>query len=300
MDAVITNIRTGLSRVPDRPGLRSRVVLESTVPVEHEVVPVPGALRVWIPSAPLNMPDCSIPVYDGVVTEVRAASVNGGAMVDIRIQHDVPVSVRRLDGMPSRVEIAFDCGPAYSVLRDRLIAIDPGHGGRDRGGRGPVNLLEKDVVLDLAIRLRDLCAALGVNCFVTRDRDVFVPMEHRVRESSSRGADVFLSLHAGVERDPAVRGARAAYLNAAGRETAGLIVLELARRLLIPDRGIRRERLLPPNLRVPAVKVEFVTISNPVDEGLVRSCTFMERAALAVLNGVKDFFWGMDLRRVST
>ena len=76
------------------------------------------------------------------------------------------------------------------------VVIDPGHGGSDAGTRAANGLLEKDLTLDIARRLRArLLAAGDIDVHLTRDRDVWMPREARVVAVRGAGADLLLSLH---------------------------------------------------------------------------------------------------------
>ena len=94
------------------------------------------------------------------------------------------------------------------VERLTIVAIDPGHGGEDPGAIGPSGLKEKDVVLAVALRLRDRLNALpGLRAMLTRDDDFFVPLYDRVRKARRVQADLFISLHADAFMTPQARGA---------------------------------------------------------------------------------------------
>lgn len=93
---------------------------------------------------------------------------------------------------------------------DRLIIVtlDPGHGGEDPGAIGPSGLREKDVVLSIALQLRDrLNAKPGMRAMLTRDADFFVPLQERVRKARRVQADLFVSIHADAFLNPQARGA---------------------------------------------------------------------------------------------
>jgi len=93
---------------------------------------------------------------------------------------------------------------------DRLIvvAVDPGHGGEDPGAIGPSGLREKDVVLAIAMLLRDrLNAQPNMRAMLTRDADFFVPLHERVRKARRVQADLFVSIHADAFMSPEARGA---------------------------------------------------------------------------------------------
>ncbi len=102
-------------------------------------------------------------------------------------------------------------------LKVHRVVIDPGHGGRDPGAIGPSKTLEKEVVLDLAKRLAarlEKDEELGLKEVVlTRDRDVFIPLEKRTAIANSRKADLFISLHCNAHRNRRFHGVETFYLN---------------------------------------------------------------------------------------
>ena len=110
---------------------------------------------------------------------------------------------------------------------DRLIiiALDPGHGGEDPGAIGPGGTREKDVVLQLAHRLRDRINAatvkngnsqVAMRAFLTRDADFFVPLHVRVQKARRVQADLFISIHADAFFTPRPQGASVFALSQGG------------------------------------------------------------------------------------
>ncbi len=101
---------------------------------------------------------------------------------------------------------------SYSLARQlglgaRRIVIDAGHGGHDPGTIGAGGLQEKDLVLDVSLRLEKLVRAeLGAEVLMTRSSDAYVPLEERTAIANSRAADLFLSVHANASRDRRARG----------------------------------------------------------------------------------------------
>jgi len=106
----------------------------------------------------------------------------------------------------------------------KTIVIDPGHGGRDPGAIGPSGIREKDVVLDIGLRLKRMVEEqLGVKVIMTRSGDIFVPLEERAAIANRHKADFFISLHLNaaphsravgsetyfLSREPSDKGARA-------------------------------------------------------------------------------------------
>jgi N-acetylmuramoyl-L-alanine amidase len=110
---------------------------------------------------------------------------------------------------------------------DRLIivALDPGHGGEDPGAIGPAGTREKDVVLSVALKLRDRInkSVVGGNpmrAFLTRDADFFVPLNDRVKKAQKVQADLFVSIHADAFTNPDARGASVFALSDKGASSA--------------------------------------------------------------------------------
>jgi N-acetylmuramoyl-L-alanine amidase len=99
-------------------------------------------------------------------------------------------------------------------LKIGRIVVDAGHGGHDTGTIGPNGLLEKDLVLDVALRLgRLLETRLGADVIYTRDDDTFIPLETRTAVANEHQADLFISVHANSSPDSTARGVETYYLN---------------------------------------------------------------------------------------
>jgi len=92
-------------------------------------------------------------------------------------------------------------------LKIKTIAIDAGHGGHDPGAIGKSGLKEKTITLDVAKRLSALVKErLGCTVVMTRDKDVFIPLEQRPFIAKSKGADLFVSIHVNANRKRKARG----------------------------------------------------------------------------------------------
>jgi N-acetylmuramoyl-L-alanine amidase len=112
-------------------------------------------------------------------------------------------------------------------LKIGKIVVDAGHGGHDTGTIGPNGLLEKDLVLDVALKLGKLLEdKLGAEVVYTRDDDTFIPLETRTAIANKEQADLFISIHANSSDDPSARGVETYYLNFTSRADA----LEVAAR----------------------------------------------------------------------
>jgi N-acetylmuramoyl-L-alanine amidase len=107
-------------------------------------------------------------------------------------------------------------------LKISRIVIDPGHGGHDTGTIGPHGLMEKDLCLDVGLRLGRLIEQKlpGAEVVFTRKDDTFVPLEERTAIANQEKADLFISIHANSSHDHSARGVETYYLNFATSEEA--------------------------------------------------------------------------------
>lgn len=115
--------------------------------------------------------------------------------------------------------------PAARMERVIIVALDPGHGGEDPGAVGPNGTREKEVVLQIAHRLRDRINASNVNgnpmrAYLTRDADFFVPLHVRVQKARRVQADLFVSIHADAFVEQRARGASVFALSQGGASSA--------------------------------------------------------------------------------
>jgi N-acetylmuramoyl-L-alanine amidase len=154
-----------------------------------------GQKRPAPPAAPVEPPSSSTPSPESDSPPDR---------VDARIATPTP--------QPNR-------SGSYSLVRQlglgaRRIVIDPGHGGHDPGTIGRGGLQEKDLVLDVALRLERLIRQrLGLDVVMTRRSDVFIPLEERTAIANAKDADLFLSIHVNSSRTPRAAGVETYYLS---------------------------------------------------------------------------------------
>ena len=99
-------------------------------------------------------------------------------------------------------------------LKLSRVVIDAGHGGHDTGSIGPTGYAEKELVLDVAMRLKQLVETeMGAEVVMTRTEDTFVPLETRTAIANEQQADLFISIHANSSRVRSVRGGETYFLN---------------------------------------------------------------------------------------
>jgi len=144
------------------------------------------------------------------VAEAGSAARGGAGIDTSSMEVQAPFAARPLTPEEKR-----------KVDRLLVIAIDPGHGGEDPGAIGPTGLKEKDVVLAIAMQLRErLNAKPGVRVLLTRDSDFFVPLGERVKKAERVQADLFVSIHADAFFTPDAKGASVFALSQGGASSA--------------------------------------------------------------------------------
>lgn len=102
--------------------------------------------------------------------------------------------------------------PAVFPLEVRRVVIDPGHGGRNGGTRTPSGLVEKDLTLDISLRLAELLEASGFEVLLTRRDDVEMSLAERAGFANHSEADLFLSVHVNWIENRRVRGVETYFL----------------------------------------------------------------------------------------
>lgn len=138
-----------------------------------------------------------------------------------RMEHSISaiperMVIPKLEETPSRVEKKVRPARKPVISKIRRVVVDPGHGGHDPGAVGPNGTQEKDVVLAIGLRLRELFREeLGLDVVMTRSTDVFIPLEERTAIANKVNADLFLSVHANAAPNRSASGIETYYLNLA-------------------------------------------------------------------------------------
>ena len=160
----------------------------------------------------------SVPVEDDILKTVRAGQFNHDTVrVVLDLKEFKEFNVFILED-PARLVI-----DVYGVEKvkkpdefrvKRRIVIDPGHGGHDPGAIGLNGLYEKDVVLDIALKLKEILSENPLyEVFLTRETDVYLPLEARTAIANQKKADLFISLHANASPHRMTKGIETYLLN---------------------------------------------------------------------------------------
>ena len=177
------------------------------------------------------------------------------------------------------------------------VAIDAGHGGIDKGKTGPTGLTEKEVNLDIAMRLRDLLVSdYSMEVIMTRTDDVLVPLMRRAEIANSQGADIFISIHCNGWFHPDAGGYETFFLSQAKTEEATRLAMEENSSVQFEGAGVSAEELDDLGFMLwDMVQNEFVTESSELAELIQRELgdvidirnRGVKQAGLIVLKGCR-------------
>lgn len=186
----------------------------------------------------------------------------------------------------------------YVPTNPRLIVIDPGHGGSDTGAiRG--DAVEKELTLDMSMRLKSILAARGWDVIMTResDRDVFAPndsahdeLQARDDVANSRGARLLISIHVNSFINAGPHGATAYYYKASDVALAQAVDRRIAAEVPVRNIGIIKDKLYVVNhANMPATLIEAAFVSNPDDRRLLQDPAWRQKMAQAIADGILDY-----------
>lgn len=137
-----------------------------------------------------------------------------------RIVIDIYPHSEALESFPAKLpQLPQPAKSGYSMVRQlalgiQRIVIDPGHGGDDPGCIGKKGLQEKEVVLDVALKLKKLLNQKNdLEVILTRESDIFIPLENRTVIANQKEADLYISIHANASRNKNRCGVETFYLN---------------------------------------------------------------------------------------
>lgn len=164
---------------------------------------------------PAVSPIVGVPVSDN---QPSSNAVENGATTEIASRETAvsKVTTRPVgNASPARTDSSGDRSlvRVFGLKLGRVV-IDAGHGGHDTGTIGPNGLMEKDLVLDVALRLgRLISKQLGAEVIYTRSGDVFIPLEERTQIANEQKADLFISIHANSSPERSATGVETYYFN---------------------------------------------------------------------------------------
>ncbi|MEJ2031605.1 MAG: N-acetylmuramoyl-L-alanine amidase [Deltaproteobacteria bacterium] len=296
----------------------TRVVIETDAPVTYEYSMLPRnddkPRRLYLDLRNCRLQpgmEASVPIRDGLLKQVRTAQ---HAADTVRVVLDIEsIADYKIFNLQEPFRVVIDAtgqkrprpnmagtGPRVPSLPQQLglgiqkIVIDPGHGGKDPGAIGPNGIKEKDIVLQVAKRVAQLLKQeLGCRVILTRDRDVFIPLEERTAIANTSGADLFISIHANAAPSASLRGVETYFLNLATNKEAMQVAARenaTSTRQLSDLQSILRDLMQNTKVNESAKLAKFVQtdIVNGLSHSYSKICDLgVRRAPFVVLIGAQ-------------
>lgn len=183
-----------------------------------------------------------------------------------------------------------------SVLKDRVIVIDPGHGGKDPGAVSS-SYTEKAIVLRVSTLLKEKLEAAGATVKLTRTGDSYPSLPERVAFTKANYGEIFLSIHVNAATSTAAKGAETFYSVSSGDmykediDLATFVNSQIVKNAEMANRGVKKyPYYVINNMVIPAILVELGFISNAQDREKLVSSTYNEIYAQSMFNGIVQYY----------
>ncbi len=179
-------------------------------------------------------------------------------------------------------------------LANKVIVIDPGHGGQENPGViGEGGLEEKDLMLDIAKRLKRNLIELGSAVDVTREDDRYTSLKKRANISNKLRPDFFISLHMNSFGNSSISGTEIYHYRGdkEGEIVANCIIKKISSNLDMINRGVKTtDFYLLKEVRTSSIHIELAYLTNPSEEERFKDENFREGVAKAISEGIVEYY----------
>lgn len=195
----------------------------------------------------------------------------------------------------SKKEGSITSSPKYTSTKNKnVVVIDAGHGGKDYGAIRD-NTNEKDINLDVCMRIQNILQKRGYKVYMTRTDDTYVSLEDRTIFTEGINPGAFVSVHVNSCNSESPRGIETHYYHEESIELADAVHKKLTKRISnTTNRGLLKSRFYVINhTTVPAILVEIGFISNPSERAELVTNQRKQATAEAISEGVIEFLKGL-------
>ena len=176
---------------------------------------------------------------------------------------------------------------ASAQTRFTTIVLDPGHGGFDRGGIPGQRVLEKNMNLDVSLRLKPILEKAGYRVIMTRSTDVFVPLGTRVAIANSYPNAIFLCIHFNSASRSGASGIETYFYSTESAPLAASIHSAVVGGAPSENRGVRRRGyFVLRRTTIPAVLVECGFLTNPTEAQFALTTAYRQQLAQEIARGI--------------
>ena len=206
-------------------------------------------------------------------------------------------------------QIAFDGKQGYvyksyvkllnqngNPLKDRIIIVDPGHGGKDVGTLSGSNY-EKTINLKVGTLVKQKLEAAGANVLMTRTGDTFPTLQDRVNFTASNYGEIFVSIHVNSATNTSAQGTETYYAKTTGdmfeedKDLAKFVNDQIVNNLKMKNRGVKEQKFyVIANTIIPAILVELGFLSNSEDRAKLTDDQYIELFAESIYQGIVQYY----------
>lgn len=183
-----------------------------------------------------------------------------------------------------------------SAVKNRIIVLDPGHGGKDPGAVNGSHT-EKAIVLNVTNLVRAKLEAAGAKVLMTRTGDTYPTLPQRVAFTKDKYGELFISIHVNAATSTSAKGAETFYSVTTGdqwqedAQLAKAINERIVKNVTMRDRGVKQaDYYVTRNMMIPSVLVELGFISNSEDRAKLISDKYVEIYADSIYDGIVDYY----------
>lgn len=244
----------------------------------------------------VNIEEMELDIDDQIVEEIDISKDLDKNFIKLKLNESVKIIENsKSNELTDNIALEFtNLEIMNSKYSDKLIVVDPGHGGSDPGAIGTkTRVTESELVLRAGLMLKEKLESKGFKVYMTREKEEYVDLYQRPNIANKLNADLFVSIHINAFSSPSAQGIEVLYAEDPSRDNYSFA--KIAKDYLITylnrvDRGVKnRSRLVVlKNTTMPAILTELGFLTNPEEEKMLSSDKYLENAANAIFKSIID------------
>ncbi|WP_253733017.1 N-acetylmuramoyl-L-alanine amidase [Lysinibacillus sphaericus] len=181
-------------------------------------------------------------------------------------------------------------------LQNRVIILDPGHGGKDPGTvKGSVS--EKSITLKVSTQVKQLLESAGAKVYMTRTGDTYPSLQDRVDFTQANYGEIFVSVHVNSAANSSAQGTETYYAISTGDmyqediDLATFVNNQIVNNLNMKNRGVKQEQYyVIRNMVIPSILVELGFLTNTEDHNKMTNDQYVNLFAESIYNGILQYY----------
>lgn len=247
----------------------------------------PSSIKLAIPKDTIRLNKGNLNISNRLIKSVSISEEGSNYILKISLGDRVTYSIKRP---------ALNSTAIYFNKQDRQrprVVVDPGHGGKDAGAVNyKYGVTEKGLNIQVGTKLKRKLQAAGYEVFMTRESDVFVPLNDIAQISNNYDTDVFISIHHNSATSKSARGIETFYYKGAdSKKLADTVHKYILPASTLKNRGVKSAPFLVIRKTTsPAILMELGFISNDAETQKIMSDSYQEEVTDAIVSSLKEYF----------